>query len=269
MIIPISIRGGSGLGDSLYVQAIARHLVGQGHKVEACSNWPDVFRPLGAAVTVSPFRRRPIDRLAHYAGRRGVHGTTQFEDCCITAGINGPVELRLDWRVEDRAFAAKLDHDRPVIAVQLPRSPMGRSDGFGRELLPDCAVLQRIIDRLRRHARIVQLGAGTPLHRFNRLDLDLANRTTVAQLLDAAVTVEAFVGYPSFFIPLAESFGKPALILWARRSLQSGREVIRQMTPAKLLHGALSRYLIDDCPGPKIDAEADAFLEQVGSPALV
>lgn len=262
----ISIRGGSGLGDSLYMQAIARHLAGQGHRVEACSNWPDVFRPLVAtgAVTVSPFRRHPIDRLAHYARRRGVLGTTQFEDCCRTAGIPGRVELRLDWTVEDTALAAQLRRrDPPAVAVQLPRAPMGRTDGFGRELLPDCAVLQRIIDRLRQAATIVQIGAGEALYRFERLDLDLANRTTVSQLLDVAATVDGFFGYPSFVIPLAESLGKPALIVWSRKGLNSPREVVRQMTPAKLLHGPLSRHLVDDCPGTTIEAEADAFMTAI------
>lgn len=265
----ISIRGGAGLGDALYVQAIARHLVGQGQRVEVCADWPDVFCPLVGPVTVSPFRRRPIDRLAHYASRRGVAGTTQFEDCCLSAGIAGRVALRLDWHVDDAALAARLRGDRPVIAVQLPRAPMGRTDGYGRELLPDCRVLQRVIDRLRHHAVIVQVGAGEPLYRFAGVDIDLANRTTVSQLLDAAATVDGFVGYPSFVIPLAESLDKPALILWSRQGLRSAHEVIRQMTPAKLLHGPRSRHLIDDCPCERMMAETDAFLEQVGSPALV
>lgn len=265
----IRIRGGSGLGDSLYVQAIARYLVGQGERLEVCSDWPDVFRPLRSAVTVSPFRRREIDRLAHYAGRRAIAGTTQFEDCCLSAGVPRTTALQLDWQIDEELRLHRLI-DRPaIIAVQLPRAPMGRTDGYGRDLLPDCGVLQRIIYRLVRDAAIIQVGAGEPLYHFTGVDLDFANCTTVPELLDIAAQVDGFVGYPSFVIPLAESLGKPALIVWSRAGLRSAREPVRQMTPQKLLHGPLSRFVIDDCSPSALEAATDAFFAEIRSPALV
>lgn len=263
----ISIRGGSGLGDALYVQAIARYLIGQGNRVEACSAWADVFRPLGDKVTVSPFRRERINRLAHYASRRGVVGTTQFEDCCLTAGIREPVELRLDWRPQGPTLLRRAS--RPIVAVMLPRAPMDRKDGFGAELLPDCAVLQRAVDRLKGRASLVQIGKGAPLYQYRGLDLDLANKTTVSELLDVASEVDGFLGYPSFVIPLAESFDKPALIVWSERGLQSRHLVIRQMTPQKLLHGKRSLWFSDARSDEVLNARANAFLDRVGSPALV
>jgi hypothetical protein len=167
-----SIRGGMGLGDALYVQSVVRHLVEKGESLKVCTAWPDVFRQLGPNVSVAPFTRQ-VQILAHYSTRKQKAGTTQFEDCCYTAGIRDPVELRLDWRVEDEAFVSRLKDaaaGRAIVLLGMPRAPMGRKDGFGAEVLPNCAVIQKAVDRLKEEkgALIVQIGSGESLHAFRR-----------------------------------------------------------------------------------------------------
>lgn len=268
----IAIRGGSGLGDALYVQAVARHMVKQGHRVEACvhAKWSPVFRPLGEKVMVSPFRRERIDVLAHYSTRRRNRETDQFQDCCIRAGVSG-VELRLDWQESPSPLLEKLKAcRRPIVLLQLPRLPMDRSDGYGDELLPEFSVLQRAIDQLKRcGALIVQVGAGEPLHRFEGIDLDLANVTSVAELIDVASIADACLGYVSFMVPLSESLGKPALFVWSRRGLRSKNEIIAWLTPNKVLHGPLARAVVDDCSQQQLESAADALCEQVRLPLAV
>lgn len=266
-----SIRGGMGLGDALYVQAVARHLVGR-ERVEVCTKWPDVFRPL-AGVTLSPFRRDRISRLAHYSLRRAVRETDQFEDCCLQAGLTIDVPLRLDWRVVNGDLIARVKGKaagRPIVLLQLPRAPMDRKDGYGDELVPDLGVIQAVIDRLRgQGAFVVQAGAGVPLHRFTGVDLDLANATSVCELLDLASAADAFLGSVSFIVPLAESLERPVLVVWSRRGLQSKNEIIRWLTPAKVLHGPRSRAVMDDAPGVEIVAAADALCEPIRRPVAV
>lgn len=263
----ISVRGGMGLGDAIYVQAVARHLVGQGHRVEACTAWPDVFRPLGDKVVCSPFRRKPIDRLAHYASRRGAPGTTQFEDVCINAGIGKVADLRLDWEPVGGELPARLHSaGKPVIVVQMPRAPFGRSDGYGLEFLPDCRTIQRAIDMLAGRALLVQIGKGEPLFRFAGIDVDLANLTSVCDVLDVASAADGFLGYCSFMVPLAEALSKPALLVWSRKGLASRHEVVRQMTPQKILHRASSRFVMDDCPDAQLSEAVDALCDQIRSP---
>jgi hypothetical protein len=235
----ISIRGGSGLGDSIYVAAIARAFLKQSEQVEVCSAWPDVFRFL--PVTVSPFRRERITNLAHYSSRKGLTGTTQFEDCCTAARIEA--DLILEWQPTE----TKLPRDKPIVCVQMPRAPMGRLDGFGKDLLPDCRRIQQAIDMLKGRAKIVQVGSGQPVFKFTGIDVDLSNRTTVAELIDVACVADAFLGYVSFIVPLAESLNKKALLVWSRKGLQSGHQYIRQITPAKALHKQSSRFVIDNC----------------------
>lgn len=264
----IAIRGGSGLGDALYVQAVARHFVSQGHRVEACvhDKWAPVFRALGDKVTVSPFRRERIDVLAHYSTRRRIRETDQFEDCCITAGVGKGVELRLDWEAVPGPLLEKLKaYRRPIVLLQLPRLPMDRRDGYGDELLPEFCVLQRAIGYLRqRGVVIVQVGAGAPLHRFDGIDVDLANATSVTELIDVASIADACLGYVSFLVPLSESLSKPALFVWSRRGLRSKNEIIAWLTPAKVLHGPLARAMTDDCSEQELSGAIDALCRQIG-----
>lgn len=242
------IRCGRGFGDSLYLQSVVRHLLEKGHQgLRVKSDWPDVFRSLPRADVV-PFSRAGIDILAHYSSRKGVVGTTQFQDCCACAGIEELVELRLDWKVTNQKLVDRLRaHGRPVMVVQLPRTPMGRSDGFGATLLPDCRALQRLINRGKEEGRtVVQIGAGEPLYKFAGIDIDLANKTSVAETIDAAWAADSMLGYVSFLVPLAESLGKPAMFVWSRRGLKDRQQYVRQITPAKILHAATSKFLMDD-----------------------
>lgn len=260
------IRCGSGLGDSIYLQSVVRHLVGKGEQLEVCTDYPDVFLPLAGKVHLAPFGKERIQILAHYSTRKGIAATDQFEDCCINAGICEPVEMRLDWVPQNTALVDQLRAaGKPVVCVQLPRAPMGRTDGFGKELMPDCRVIQRAIDEVRSWAYLVQLGSGEPLFNFKGIHLDLADRTTVADLIDVGCAADGFFGFVSYFVPLAESFDKPALFVWSRRGLNAPKTFVRQITPHKVLHKDTSRFVMDDAPGDELKGELDAFRRTVES----
>lgn len=256
-----SIRGGRGIGDSLYVQAIARHLVNRdGKQLKVCSDWPDIFRPLGKMAKVVPFTRLGIDILAHYSLRKKHKETTQFKDCCLQAGINEPVDLKLDWTPHNLALIASLQQGKPIVLVQLPRNPMGRTDGFGKELMPDCRVIQKLINHVKDRATIVQIGSGAPLFRFEGIDIDLANKTSLRDLLDVASVADGFLGYCSFIVPLAESFDKPGLFVWSRKGLNVNQPYIKAITPQKILEKTTSKFLIDDCSDDEIRQAAEILL---------
>lgn len=257
----ISIRGGMGLGDAIYLQSVARHFVETGYRPEVCTAWPDVFRPLAGKVDLSPFRRDHIDRLAHYSLRKR-EKTDQFLDMCRQAGIREDVDLRLDWVPSSTRIADDLRGlGKPVVLVQMMREPMARTDGYGMELLPRRDALQAALDALRGQATLVLIGQGEPKERLNGIDVDLTNRLTVTGLIDLASRADAFLGFVSFIVPLAESFSKPALLVWSRRGLKSRTEYIRTITPEKILHRASSRYVFDDCPAGEIGEAARALLD--------
>lgn len=257
-----TIRGGKGLGDALYVQAVARHIVAGGERLRVATAWPDVYAPLGDRVECVEFRKTDIQILAHYALRKGFR-TDQFTDVCLQSGLPGAVELRLDWAIRDAALVHALRREaagRPICLVQLPRVPMDRKDGFGAELLPDGRALQRAVDVLRGRALLVQVGAGRALYRLSGLDVDLAGQTSVTQLLDVAAACDGALGYVSFMLPLCESLGKAIMLVWSRRGLKSPVGFVRQITPDKTIHRKnLARVVLD---GERDDVEgaASAFL---------
>lgn len=265
----ISIRAGMGLGDALYLQSIVRHLLKRGNKLEVCTAWPDVFRPVKSQIILSEFRRERITRVAHYTDRKRISGTDQFQDCCLRAGIPEPVDLRLDWEPLNLDLVRGLRYKlRPIVVVQLPRAPMDRTDGFGADLLPNCGVIQRAIDMIGNRAYFVQVGSGAPLYRFSGIDLDLANKTSVTDLLDVGYAADAFLGYVSYIVPLAESLKKPALLIWSRKGLNSiepRREFIRSITPQKILHRESSRAVIDDCSQAELAGAVHGLCDQIAS----
>jgi hypothetical protein len=257
-----SIRCGQGLGDSLYLQSVCRYFVKvKKQRLKVATSWPDIFRPLGDMVSIIPFTRQGIDIVAHYSMRKGIKETTQFQDCCLQAGIHDPVEMKLDWVPTNRKLISELKkHGKPIVLLQLPRNPMGRTDGFGKELMPDCNVIQSVIDSINHRALIVQVGAGQPIFEFEGVDIDLSNKTSVTDLLDIASVADGFLGYCSFMVPLAESFGKPGLFVWSSRGLRSIEPFIARITPRKILHCKTSSYVMDNWTQEQITEVTNGFL---------
>lgn len=258
-----TIRAGRGLGDSIYLASICRHLGESGKRLTVLSDYPDVFAGVEGVQLVEPFRRINSDIVAHYAGGKGNPKTTQFTDMCGCAGIHTVPELRLPWR-EGPMPAAMSALGAPYICVMLPRAPMNRVDGFGAELMPKPSVLCRALDRINRNHAIVQVGSGKPMFDLGPFAADMANKTTVQEMVDIVRGAAGFFGYPSFMIPLAESFRKPVFCVWSSAGLKSRTEFIRQITPAKLLHHVADDFhVVDDWTTEKIQETADEFLRRL------
>ena len=262
-----SIRGGMGIGDAIYLAAVVRHLVARGEQLEVCTAWPEIFQAYADRIQLSPFRRSPVDVLAHYSRRRSWR-TRQFQDVCIQAGLGEQeVDLRLDWTVTDPVLTGRLLADgRPIVCVQLPRAPMGRTDGVGHELLPNCARIQEAIDRLRGRALLVQIGAGRPLYKFSGIDVDLRDETTISQLFDVASVASGFLGYVSYVVPMAEAFEKPALLVWSKLGLRSSTGFVRQITPQKILERASSLHVVDNCATDHLSEMTERFFHALRLP---
>lgn len=255
-----SIRCGKGLGDSIYLQSVVRHLVENGESLKVMSNWPEVFKYL--PVKVEPFNRAGVTIVAHYSTRKA-QPTTQFDDCCINAKIKPPVDFRLDWAPTNLELLDSLrQHGRKIVCVQFARQPMDRADGFGRELLPKGEAIQKVIDAAKDcGALTVQIGAGKCLHKFSGIDVDLSNRTTVSDMLDVSRLADGFIGYPGFVIAISESFKTPGLYVWGHASKKAAHIFIRQITPKKIFqYPGLSTSFYDHEEKPEV---IDAFCRRV------
>jgi hypothetical protein len=258
------VRGGSGLGDAIYVRVIAEHLARLGHEITACSDQAEVF--IGAGVEVAPFSRERIAHLAHYTQGKNDPRTTQWQDVCRSAGV-GEIPLSFHWEVRNQLLVTDLKamaRGKPIVVVHGGRPPMARTDGFGAELLPKRAAFDAVLDAMQ-GCFMVEVGKGTELYPL-RADVDLNGRTTVSDLLDIFWICDAAVGQCSFVVPLAECFDKPLLAIWASHGMEATRHpYVRSITPQKVLSKSSSRFVVDDWPIEKLQEAARAFCAMVGS----
>lgn len=260
------IRGGAGLGDSIYLRVIAEHFIRQGHEVVACSDYPEVFT--GTAVKVEPFRRQNIDRLCHYTVGKTNPATTQFEDMLASGGIQEPVKLHFDWVVRNQRLVDKLRTaaaGRRIVLVHGGRNPMGRTDGFGRELMPTERGFSIALRCLAAEtgAFLVRIGKGPDVYHLGRyLHHDLNDLTSVTDLFDVGMICDGVVAQVSYAVPLAECFGRPLLAIWAAAGIAPGVHMyVQQIVPKKILQHPTSLFCWDDWHSSRIEEVTRQLLQ--------
>ena len=220
---PLRVRSGSGIGDNLYGQAIAREL-SKIKDVEVCTNFPELYP---YPVKFSEFSRHNIDVIAHYSGRRR-EPTNQWEDVQITSGVKAT--LTIDWEPRNLTLLDSLPEE--FVLVIGGRLPMGRKDGYGLPLLPSQAVFNRELRKVGLPA--VSIGRGDRVYPVE-VDIDLDNKTSLSDILDIAWKAKVCFGQIGTLVPLAEIFDKPATFIWSSRQPNHENWVINHLTPEKVL----------------------------------
>lgn len=253
------IRGGSGLGDSLYVRPIAEYYARAGGEVTVASNHPDVF--IGAPVKVESFRRDRIDVVAHYVVGKADTSTTQWRDVCKLAGAPLDLPFGFSWTVLNTELVSRVATaaaGRPIVLVHGGRNPMARTDGFGMELLPRREAFEAVLEAFA-GCYLVRIGKKEQEIYPLPSDEDLNGSTRVSDLLDLAQISQAVVAQCSFAVPLAEAFDKPLLAVWSAKGLAAREPYIRAITPQKVLEKRTSSFVMDDWPLERITEAARAF----------
>jgi len=250
------IRGGSGLGDAVYLRPVVDYYVkNSGSKITVCSNYPDVF--IGSGATVVPFSREKINVVGHYSLRKKEPNTNQWQDVCISAGVPG-LALRFDWPVTNPQLIERVRRaaaGRPVVLVHGGRSPMGRSDGFGAELLPQAQAFAHAQAALR-DCMFVRIGKGGNLYHIDS-EMDLSDKTSICELIDLFCSCDMVLAQCSYAVPLAEAFDKTLIAVWAHKGLTKGVPYIRQITPQKILSKPTSWFIVDNWPKEEIQEEVN------------
>lgn len=256
----IRVRGGMGLGDSIYIRPVAEHLARKGERVVVLSNHPDVF--IGSGVEqVKGFQRIRTEVVAHYVGGKKNQKTTQWQDVCAAAGV-GEISQRFSWKIRNQNLVDLMRSKaagRPIIIVHGGRAPMARTDGFGMELMPKREVFDSVLEELDGEVLLVQIGAADEVYPL-RCRFNLNKTTTVSDLLDLGTICHGVVAQCSFAVPLAESMGKPLLALWGAGYVSAKEEFVRQLNPTKVLSQSTDHYVMDDRPLDEVRECARAFL---------
>lgn len=250
------IRGGSGLGDSIYIRPIAEYFISIGEQVVVCSDYADIFK--GSGAKVEGFRRDRVDVVAHYVNGKSDQTTNQWQDICKSAKVSAP--MHFEWDLQNNTLVKDLQEKadgRPIILVHGGRVPMGRTDGFGMELLPNKKVFNDVLSEFD-DCFLVLVGKGEQSYKLN-VDIDLNGKTSVSDIFDIAKISRAVVGQCSFAIPLAECLGKPLLAIWSSAAANSNHAYIKTITPKKILSKSSSKYIFDDWEPQRIKDTANAF----------
>jgi hypothetical protein len=135
--------------------------------------------------------------------------------------------------------------------------PMGRTDGFGSELMPDRLAFEAAIDGMQ-DCYLVRIGKGSQTYPLD-VHIDMNGNTSVADLFDLAQACDGVIAQCSFAVPLAEVFDKPLLAVWASRGLRGGHPFIRAITPQKIFSKPTSAYLMDNWSETQISAASESF----------
>lgn len=253
-----TIRGGRGLGDSIYLRPVVDYFMQQGCRMRVLTDYPEVFA--GSGASTQAFLRVRTQVIAHYVSGKEKAGSTQWEDVCSSARIPTSTPLRMKWNVRNPALVddiASQAGGRPIVLVHGGRMPMDRADGFGLELLPERETFDEILARLD-DCFLVQIGKARSIYDLVS-HLNLNDKTTVFDLLDLAATCDAVVAQCSFAVPLAEVFDKPLLAVWGSKALDSRSAFIRATTPEKVLSSPKDRFVLDRWSSQTIREETNAF----------
>ncbi len=252
------------MGDGMYVRAVCEHLAKTHSDITACTNYPELFD--GTGIGTAPFSRQNIDRLAHYSARKAKTDSCQWDDVCDAAQIPR-IPLKIAHQVRNRAMIERLRifaDGKPMILVHGGRVPMGRTDGFGKELLPNVEAFGAVLEALH-DCFLIQIGNAEQVYALD-CDITLNGSTTVTDLLDLGLACDGVVAQCSFAVPLAEVFDKPFLAVWAARGMAMGvHPYIRAIKPAKILSKPTSLHVVDDWTPEKIRGVACGFRFLVGS----
>lgn len=241
------IRGGSGFGDALYLRAALEHLIKlRPTKYVVCTDYPTLFTDL--PVNLEPFGKKDIHVLAHYTRGKSNPKTTQWQDVCESAFCQ-PTELPFtsSWKVKNHKLVDDLvrrANGRPIILVHGGRVPMGRTDGFGIELLPSRAAFESVLSEFSDCFK-VRFGKSKCNVYGLSVDYDLGDQTSVSDIMDLGSSCDGVVCQCSLAVPLGEIFDKPVMAVWSQKGLTAKHAYIRQITPHKILSKPSSLFVID------------------------
>lgn len=238
----INLNGSKGLGDALYVRAVARHLLWKENKeVTVFTRWPEVFRDLPLKVKA----------LGDLTGQEDIHPVVYCSHCrvqqpasldfftlaCRQAGIVDEVDLFIDWKVKNKRLVESIRlaaRGRRIFVYQSPK----KANGPEQEVLrPRREAFNRYIENHKDCYR-VRLGHPSAVEddKDAPLDMDLFGKISVSDALDVGASADLLFSDPSFITVMAESMGKRFTAMLSRRVEAFPNIRARAMTADRLFH---------------------------------
>lgn len=206
----IYLAAPKGLGDAIYLRAIALNFLRRGKSVVVSTHWPQLFADMPVKISPDDGTYRGIGFSLHHK-LSGVYqeyaGLDQFRLWCIRAGIPD-AEFDLRWTVRNTELCGKVKRNaagRKVLMYQ-PRK-------LKTEFRPTREAYQEWVEAHGEYYRI-RVGASAFVERDPMpCELDLLDRASVADVFDVATVCDLFFGEPCYVGILADALSKHSVCM--------------------------------------------------------
>lgn len=219
----IQLNGPNGLGDAIYVRAVALHLLDRGESLTIYTRHPDVFADLPVIVKPIEERTGEIRRVSYSFRNEDSGDVGQFAMCCEAAGIREPVDLTLRWTVRNKTLLEKIKADaagRKIFIYQPLKTQLNPSF-IPYAIRPDA--FKAFVNKHRDYYRI-KLGHPPTVVDDPDLEceLDMYGKGFVFDTFDICTIGDLFFGEGCFIITIAEALDKPFVCMLSRRGAEDG-----------------------------------------------
>ena len=250
----IKLNAPKGLGDAIYMRAIALHLLGRGEAVKVYTWWPDVFSDMPVSI-VGANDYTNDDDLHHamaclHCRVPAIRALDRFRLTCLQAQVLEPVELRLGWKVRNQELVDDIKRRADGKRIMLYQPRKVSKDGDQELTRASRAPFKTFVNRQKKAFRVK---TGHPLFIQNdddlNCELDLVGKTTISDLFDIAAVSDFIFGEAACFLPnLAESLDKPFTCMFSRRGLAAvSRKRVWGIRPEFMIHKKnLATVIYDD-----------------------
>lgn len=238
----INLDGSKGLGDALYVRAVARHLLfKEGKEVIVYTRWADIFSDL--PLTVKPLDARTgAEDLHHvvYCSHCRVQQPASldfFTLACRQAGIMDEVHLFIDWKIRNQPLVDSIQEAAKGRRVFVYQSPKKAVNAEQEAMRPNRAAFNRYVANHNDCFR-VRLGHPSAVEDDQSAphEMDLFGKISVTDALDVGSIAHLLFSDPSFITVMAESMGKRFTAMLSRRAETFPNVRARNATADRLFH---------------------------------
>ncbi len=224
-----------GLGDALYLRALALHLTECGEAVRVFTGWPEAFSDLPITVKALCDRTGEEDirhcQYCLHCRLPEVRKGSMFEMACRQAGVFEDVALRMRWEVKNTALVKQVKRaaaGRPIMVYQPLKPAAGHEQ---KAMQPRADSFRRYV--FKSDCFRVKLGI---LDDDVSSDMNLVGHTSVADAFDVVSAADLVFGEPCYLITLAQAMDKRYVCMFSNRSKTALQSRVREMTPARFFH---------------------------------
>lgn len=223
----------NGLGDQIQAIPIMKALLKRDKSLQLVTKYPELWDGICKTHPFYPGCKR--DKRVSYVSRRPMKHTTQFQDVCLIAGVSKDLSPRIDWKIKNIKLVEKIkekaffDNKKKICLFKYPYDAMGQNGRF-KEVVPRREPFDLIIN----HFKDILF-----------VDIDTID-TSVTDLLDLAYSADCLLAQIGHFLPLADAFDKPILLIFAKAGFSHKTPFINGIRPVKFINKDTTHTAVDD-----------------------